>query len=258
MSEPSTAVLDATVPFLKSPTSSSADSRARTSPLQEQGADSKATEAASGGSSTGSLGFYDPDTSSWKTYQLSAFGDSTLSADDWPRTGMMRSGRLYPQRRWVPRTLGSESSWWPTPAAWDATDREVPDDAYVTETGTVRAQYGENHSSNLGLQGTVKGREKWPTPAAQDAKNGTLLPSQRDRDTLPGAIIRRTWPTSQARDGTPRGAQAKRYLDPKRSNDLPDAVDHAESQSGSLNPMWTAWLMGFPTGWTASEDSETQ
>ena len=32
------------------------------------------------------------------------------------------------------------------------------------------------------------------------------------------------WPTPQHRDGTPRGAQAKRYLNPDRSNDLPDAV----------------------------------
>jgi len=257
MSEPSTVARDATLPTLRSPTSSPADFRAKTSPSPGQEEDSTASDPACGGSSTGSLAFYDPDTSSWRTYQLSFAGDSTLSADDWPRTGMMRSGRLYPQRRWVPRTFESESSWWPTPAAWDATDREVPDDAYVTETGTVRARYGDDHSSNLGLQGTVKGRERWPTPAAQDAKNSTLPPSQRNRDTLPGEMIRRTWPTPQARDGTPRGAQAKRYLDPERSNDLPDAVDHAEQKSGQLNPMWTAWLMGFPIGWTEREPSGT-
>jgi len=27
--------------------------------------------------------------------------------------------------------------------------------------------------------------------------------------------------------------------------------------SGSLNPMWLEWLMGFPLGWTALEDSAT-
>ena len=32
------------------------------------------------------------------------------------------------------------------------------------------------------------------------------------------------WATPQARDGTPRGAQAKRFLNPDRSNDLPDEV----------------------------------
>ncbi|MDT2191035.1 hypothetical protein [Paenibacillus larvae] len=30
----------------------------------------------------------------------------------------------------------------------------------------------------------------WPTPAAQDAKNCTLPPSQISRDTVPGAMLR--------------------------------------------------------------------
>jgi hypothetical protein len=54
----------------------------------------------------------------------------------------------------------------------------------------------------------------WPTPAAQDGKNGTLPPSQATRDTLPGAMLR-------------------------------------SGVTGSLNPEWVEWLMGYPTGHTA-------
>ncbi len=61
------------------------------------------------------------------------------------------------------------------------------------------------------------------------------------------------WPTPQARDADQRGAQAKRYWNPERSNDLPDAVA-ASGINGQLNPMWVEWLMGFPLGFTDCED----
>lgn len=60
----------------------------------------------------------------------------------------------------------------------------------------------------------------WPTPAAQDGKNGTLPPSQAARDTIPGAMIR-------------------------------------SGATGSLNPQWVEWLMGYPIGHTALKGSET-
>ena len=100
------------------------------------------------------------------------------------------------------------------------------------------------------------------------------------------------WPTPTARLGDNRGAQAKRYLNPARSNDLDDAVafyrlwptpqagDNRDRgnlstpairrraakgkqlnlsmvvsrESGQLNPQWVEWLMGFPAGWTDLED----
>lgn len=53
----------------------------------------------------------------------------------------------------------------------------------------------------------------YPTPTANDAKNATLPPSQCDRDSVPGALMR---------DGV----------------------------TGSLNADWVEWLMGYPEGWT--------
>src|SRR6266571_5334557 len=77
------------------------------------------------------------------------------------------------------------------------------------------------------------------------------------------------WPTPTARLGTQRGPQAKRYFDPRRSNDLDDAVAASYPQSsgpcrqqsaepemvtsGQLNPAWVEVLMGFPLEWSETE-----
>ncbi len=83
----------------------------------------------------------------------------------------------------------------------------------------------------------VTGSPLWPTPAAQDGKNATLPPSQRERDTLPGAVLRTMWTTPTAADctGTTGG---------RNSRSLRTDV------GGQLNPEWVEWLMGFPIGWT--------
>jgi hypothetical protein len=76
----------------------------------------------------------------------------------------------------------------------------------------------------------------WTTPQAHDAQGkgnpkrwrrfggkhgGANLP---DEVAMVQAAPMKPWATPQARDGTPRGAQAKRFLNPDRSNDLPDEV----------------------------------
>ena len=89
------------------------------------------------------------------------------------------------------RNLRTDTRQWPTPRAQSA-------------TGACRH----------GTGGEDLQTAAWSTPAAQDAKNTTLPPSQAARDTLPGDLIR-------------TGAQ------------------------GLLNPDWVECLMGFPRGWTS-------
>lgn len=51
-----------------------------------------------------------------------------------------------------------------------------------------------------------------------------------------------------------RGASSKERYQMKLQKGLPislnDQVAHLAGNSGSLNPEWVEWLMGFPIGWT--------
>jgi hypothetical protein len=63
------------------------------------------------------------------------------------------------------------------------------------------------------------------------------------------------WPTATARDykggRTPETlAKAGR----NETNSLPDAVNAQMGKTGSLNPQWVEWLMGYPEGWTDLKD----
>jgi hypothetical protein len=83
-----------------------------------------------------------------------------------------------------------------------------------------------------------------PTPNASDhfgGETGGTRPSGSKRQLdLPGAVT--LLPTPTALLGDSRGAQAKRYLNPERSNDLDDAIawlgDHTSPQSDDGNTSW--------------------
>jgi len=72
----------------------------------------------------------------------------------------------------------------------------------------------------------------WPTPTAGDAK------SSGSRNTA----------TSKARPGVSL-TDAARADGGKGRKESPG--------TGSLNPTWVEWLMGYPTGWTDLDASET-
>ena len=78
-----------------------------------------------------------------------------------------------------------------------------------------------------------------PTPTAQDGKNSTLPPSQRNRGSLPGYLIR-MYPTPKANCSHGPSHAPHRQGSP----DLQTAC------GGTLNPDWVEWLMAFPPGWT--------
>ena len=236
----------------KRSTSSREDSPANLFRLRVDGKP-KPIRVGSGQSSYASCLKYDPDTCSWRTYPDSSTEGWPRSLVIFPRAGMTRSGIAYRRQPLVPRTSVTGSSLWATPT--------VPLGGRSPAGGmspTGMTPDGKKRQVDLRYQVKMAERGLWPTPQAHDAtggrgKNNLFNDHHYRPHDLADAV---KWPTPTARLADQRGAQAKRYSDPRRSNDLDDAVA-ATGTTGQLNPTWVEWLMGFPSGWTDLEDSET-
>jgi hypothetical protein len=94
--------------------------------------------------------------------------------------------------------VSAKAKLWPTPT-----------NSMATMADMVQAQYAGNDPKRP----TYAQAKLMATPTAQDAKNSTLPVSLRDRDSIPGQLLR-------------------------------------DGHTGQLNPQWVEWLMGYPVGWT--------
>src|SRR3990167_2428726 len=124
-SPPSTGELFPSLP------SSRAVSPARTSLSLAKGQASQGHGVVSGRTSTEPFLYYDPTTSSWKTYQRSFFEGWDEFSETFPKSGMMRSGKLYQPIVLVLPMNGCEHSSWPTPRASDTFDNRLKRESLV-------------------------------------------------------------------------------------------------------------------------------
>jgi hypothetical protein len=88
-------------------------------------------------------------------------------------------------------------------------------------------------------------------PKSGMTRNGALY---QQEDWVPVISVSGSslWPTPTARDG--KGASGHKSL-ARRMADLTYRARVVDGvTSGSLNPAWVEWLMGFPSGWTDLED----
>ncbi|SIQ44868.1 DNA cytosine methyltransferase [Paenibacillus macquariensis] len=95
--------------------------------------------------------------------------------------------------------------------------------------------------------------EQWPWDGLQQSKRDTAR-----KCVSYGGAVERVRVLADSYSKGLQGARKPETLAAKgrnRSNSLPDAI-RAE-QPGQLNPTWVEWLMGFPTGWTDLNHSET-
>lgn len=130
------------------------------------------------------------------------------------------AGRLYFQLvPSMPTIAETESGLWPTP------------NAGLGERGSsvnmaIKAMKGEKRPSGATIQKDLGSMVKlYPTPTAHISKEGAF-PSEYNRNT----------PTLTS---------------------VATQEDNKPPQSGSLNPTWVEWLMGFPIGHTDLKPSET-
>lgn len=236
------------------PSSSAADSPARTSHSQDPEKASTASARAFGASTPGSFVSFDHASSSWKTSPRSDDEASETFSGTWPRAGTMRRGIACPQPPSARLTAGTGCSWsrgeYPTPTA----SRH-----YTTMEGTAS------------LHGWATG---WPTPTKSDAVRGSGT-YKRGNPTLTGAArasssrAAQLWPTPPRGDAKSSGSRVgnpETQAHPGTSLTdascrsglpLPTTCTHGEPCRPVLNPRFVEWLMSFPIGWLSLPRSET-
>ena len=223
------------LPLMSSPEASPAKTFQSQEPVQ----DLRESVAASGLNSKDSSKRSSQNTSSSKTSQPFALADWIKFSGRSLRSGMTRNGIVYPLQPLVRLTKETASGSWPTPTA-------------SMGGANGRSPSVRNGTHGMNLAGAVR---LWPTPTVHGNYNRKGV-SKTSGDGLATAV--KKWPTPAARDY--RGANGydttlKKLSEGKRPHldQLPNAVQMEEghSISGTLNPLWVEWLMGFPTDHTA-------
>ena len=138
----------------------------------------------------------------------------------------------------MPRTeeteSGSSPNMWATPTA-------------ATAQGTSRPPSPGGGSRDLRQDVRL-----FPTPTAQDNAQvrGVGKTVGTKRGTTLGGFAR-MWPTPRASEWKGTGPLGSKSHNHRLEKGYLDATVQERGQvSGSLNPAWVEWLMGYPEGWT--------
>ena len=267
------------------------DFPAKTSALPEKELESTESGLECGDTWHGLLARFDPDSSSWKTAQLSLLGDSDESSVTWPRSGMTVGGQCWELPMLGRRIKGTDFGLWQTPVADDAVERVIGKwnsrgepklsaqvKMWPTPTSTLGTHGGLVTPTKAREGGTLieslSARTKWPTPKANDAEKRGNFDATNKRNGLPAAV--KLWPTPTANCGTGPGHQGREgglnlqtavYQTPvarmwKDNGRSPSELERnsptlATQAGGQLNPTWVEWPTAWPLGWTDLKPLET-
>ena len=131
----------------------------------------------------------------------------------------------------------------------------------MTVNGTCFQQPSSGHSTYVTDSGSsVKDRTLWPTPGANDWKGSAQWGQRRrqldERVENQERDRSRRWPTPTSSDASGSGNRNIKGSHAHAGVSLTDACLSGDSSTprsvvtGTLNPTWVEWLMGFPSGWT--------
>lgn len=200
------------------------------------------------GTSFEPFAWYDQDSRCWRTFQRCLVEGWTRFSGTWPRSGMTRNGIAFQRPPLVPLTEETASGLLPTPEA--------------SNTKAVALRSAGRSPKNF--------LAPIPTPTAKDTtltQNLDEIQARREKQKAKkingngfgmqlGEWVRR-WPTPVARDYKGQGMSVARREAGRPPDNLCSAVQVTDG-SGSLNPPWVEWLMGFPLGWTDLGRSATR
>lgn len=203
--------------------------------------------------------------------RLPSFSKMLLASSIWNSTKcfLIWKPQVTPRRRLIfrlrestPTTFAIESGLLPTPTATEYGSGQNG------KPGDGRKEYAGKGMPSL----STLARRMIPTPTAGDAKSAGSR-NTPDSKANPGLSLTDyvredggrgresgLWATPSARDWKDTPGMSSSGINPdgserKRSDQLARQVyQHGQQRSGQLNPEWVEWLMGYPVGWTESED----
>lgn len=202
------------------------------------------------------LAKFDPDTHSWKTFQISLL-TNTLDkfSQTWPRSGIIVNSILYQRRSLVQTTDESGRGFWLTPSTIQITP------------GSERREKRTKYRKSIGRQDNagclveqVMEQKFWPTITVNGNANKKEY-SPKAGDGLLTAVKRADLPYPTPRGGEGGvglcgGTGSREMLQSLKDAGQITEEERLSMQSGSggqLNPVWVERLMGFPIGWTSLE-----
>ena len=156
---------------------------------------------------------------------------------------------LNDQLNAIEKGLLKEPKMFPTPTTMEIEHKNIE----LTKEG--RRKHKDPNSKykdhSLNLADTVR---MFPTPTTADTWTDKLKSSQQKEGSMHSVNLsqavhmKEIFPTPTANEdaaGTPNGKMQKM---------LGNCEEVRSQGTGTLNPMWVEWLMGFPIGWTDLED----
>jgi hypothetical protein len=205
---------------------------AKTYHALEKERESTENEAECGLSLQESFARLDLNTYTWKTHQQSLFEDLEESLATFPDWGSMQNGELF-QRKML----------------------EVPRSA--KDFGRMRHSIQEQRQSKQIMDGSANGAiKKLCLDANVTTESGNAMNVVNGHThfimmngTVALTVAPKMWPTPQANEdaaGTPEG-KMQRMLG---NHPLIRGTTLEQWKSGTLNPTWVEWLMGWPLEWT--------
>lgn len=223
--------------------SSTEDSHARTSALQAAVSAWRASEADCFSRYEDSLPKSNRPLSFWKTSQPLGHVEQNEWGKNWPASGMIVAGRLYPLPKWELHISDRDgSSLLPTPTA--------------SSYGTNRGGGAQGREGKVRPSLEVIARQNlWPTPGASDGEKGGPGQALKGKPSLVAQAIKvSAWPTPTVHDSK-GGNTPKTYG--RHSESLAVSVASSGHQ-GFLNPQFVEVMMGYCIGWTVLGASEMQ